>query len=332
MAYVTPEMFGAVGDDPGDGTGTDDRAAFQAALNASRRLVLDQNKTYRIHGELELPRFQQVIGTGIRSASWYWPQIGQTGSTQLIFTGSGEACFKSQNPNVMLSHGGLKGFTMRVIGSYSHMMYFRDVVDWHIIDVGMETDSLTMNGIYCSKIAMENPSWLNGLFNVAIRLPDESTGNPVSVDWSDSRVECSHLCGGSGSVDRGYGTRWLNNQIERASYAGLAIVKTGGIAVKNTICIGNSFDANAAHGIVFVAANDTSGTRKFHTVVNGNNFRTTHPVTGAAGGSSIGMNNTTGNSYSVGPIVGNVELHPGVPQLAKAGTWTTPQNIGNMQA
>jgi len=140
-----PEDFGAVGNDPGDGTGTDDRAAFQAALNSGRRVYLIQNKTYRIGGTLYIPRFQQLIGLGGRSASEFFVETGQTGAARLVFTGSGGGCFENQDPAEMLSHGGMRGFVMRAIGSYSHMMYFRDLLDWHMADIGMQTDSLTMS-------------------------------------------------------------------------------------------------------------------------------------------------------------------------------------------
>lgn len=322
------EDFGAVGDDPGNGTGTDDRAAFQAALNAGRKLVLDQAKTYRIDGPLEIPRFQQIFGLGGRSALIGWPN-NQTGASRLIFTGSGAACFVNQDPAMMLSHGCFKNFIIRCEGDYPWIMDFHDMLDWTIDDVGMETPNMTTGGIRSRKIAPGNPSWVNTLRDVCIRLPDFATARTVDVDWSDSIVEGCHITGGQGAIDRGFGVRWINNQIERASYAGLTLEKRTN--VKNSIVTGNSFDINASHGVVVDVRNDPTTTRVLHTVISGNNFRTANPVTSAAGGGTLGLLGN-GNNYRLGPIVGNVELHPGVQQIGMMGSWSIPQNIGNMQA
>lgn len=314
-----------------------DRVAFQNAINYSRCVFMRPAVTYRIHGVLTLPRFQQLIGLGKRSATEFWVETGQTGATRLLFTGTGTGCFMNQDAATMLSHGGMRGFVMRATGSYSYMMYFRECLDWHMEDIGMQTDSMTMHGFRSQKIAFANPSWLNSLDNVSIRLPDNSTGVVCDVDWSDSRVLGCQLTGGAGSLDTGYGVRWINNQIERASYSGLQIRKVDGYAKKNSIFVGNSFDANAIHGLMFIVLNDTSGTRRFDTVVANNNFRTEHFTTGVAGAASIGMASNeagpgVGATYTVGPIMGNIELRTGVPQFTQTGTWSTPSNVGNMQS
>lgn len=325
---VTPEQFGAVGDDPGNGTGTDDRAAFQAAINASRKLVLDKSKTYRIDGPLEIPRFQQIFGLGGRSALDAWP-LFQTGASRLIFTGSGAACFVNQDPSEMLSHGSFKNFIIRCEGAYPWIMDFYSLLDWTFSDIGMETPNTGAGGIRSRKIGGDGPSWVNTMRDVCIRLPDFATARTVDVDWSDSIVDACHLTGGQGAIDRGFGVRWMNNQIERASYAGLTLEKK--TAVKNSILIGNSFDINASHGVVVDVRNDPTATRVLHTVISGNNFRTANPVTNVAGGGSIGLLGN-GNTYRLGPVIGNVELHPGVQQIGMMGSWSIPQNIGNMQA
>jgi hypothetical protein len=330
MPYVTPEMFGAKGDDPGNGTGTDDRTAFQNALNFSRRLILARNATYRINGGLTVPRFQQIIGLGTRSNTDIW-SAAQTGAARLIFTGTGTACFANQDTGTMLSHGCMKGFIIRCIGTYGWMIDFNSALDWLFMHLGMETPNLNTGGIRSVKIPPgTGPSWVNKMFDVSVRLPDLSSGRVVDVDWSDSLVEACHLTGGTGCVDKGFGVRWLNNQIERSSYAGLTIRKQTN--VKTTTVIGNLFDINKSHSIAFDASADPTTDRVFHTVVNGNVFRTADPNTSAAGGSSIVLLNPTGFSYRVGPITGNQELHPGVPQLVETGTWTKPSNLGNLQA
>lgn len=330
MPFVTPEMFGARGDDPGNGTGTDDRAAFQAALDFSRRLVLTRAATYRIAGPLAVPRFQQIIGIGTRSNTDIW-SAAQTGAARLIFTGSGPACFVNQNAGVMQSHGCMKGFIVRCIGTYAWIVDFNSALDWLFMHLGMEATGLATGGIRSVKIPPgTGPSWVNRMFDVSVRLPDASTMRTVDVDWSDSTVESCHLTGGTGCVDKGFGVRWLNNQIERSSYAGLTIRKLTN--VKTTIVVGNQFDINNEHSIVFDATSDPTTDRVFHTVVNGNVFRTADPVTSAAGAASIALLNTTGASYRIGPVIGNQEMHPAVPQFIETGAWTRPSNIGNLQA
>jgi hypothetical protein len=51
---------------------------------------------------------------------------------------------------------------------------------------------------------------------------------------------------------------------------------------------------------------------------------------GAVGGTLGLLGN--GNTYRLGPIVGNVELRDGVQQIGMMGSWSIPQNIGNMQS
>lgn len=322
---VYVEMCGAKGNDPGDGTGTDDRQAFQDALDFSLRVYMNATKTYRIHGSLQIRRFQQVVGLGSRSATEFWGDTGQTGATRLIFTGSGTACFVNKDPTLMLSHGEMRGFVFRAVGSYTYMMYFRQMLDFRLEHIGMQTDSLTMHGLVSKKITATDESWVNSLLNVLVRLPDTSDGRSIDVDWSDSAVENCHFTGGIGARDGGYGVRWLNNQFERSKYAGLTISKTENIAIKNTIVAGNSLDANKTHGILFDTTGDASGNYKFATIITGNNFRTEDPLgVSGAGASSIGFVNPTANLYKVGPIANNVELTSGVPGYVQSGSWTIP--------
>ncbi|OMQ44919.1 hypothetical protein [Ensifer sp. 1H6] len=321
---VYVEMCGAKGDSPGNGTGTDDRQAFQDALDFSLRVYMGAAKTYRIHGLLEVRRFQQLIGLGGRSATDYWVDIGQTGATRLHFTGSGQACFVNKNTALMLSHGQMKGFVFRADGSYSYMIYFRQMLDFRLEDLGMQTDSLTMHGIRSQKITSTDPSWVNSMKNVFVRLPDASDGRPINVDWSDSTVDTCHFTGGIGSNDGGFGVRWINSQFERSKYVGLTVTKTGNIGAKNSVIEANSFDANKTHGILLDATGDTSGAYKFATIITGNNFRTEDPNTGVAGSASIAFINPSANNYKVGPLANNVELSSGVTGYAQSGPWTIP--------
>lgn len=326
-AEVYLEMCGAKGDDPGDGTGTDDRQALQDALDFSIRVYLGAARTYRIHnGEIGIWRFQQLIGLGARSATEYWVETGQTGATRLVFTGSGQACFVNKNPTEMLSHGQIRGFIVRAIGTYTYGIYFRQMLDFKIEDFGFQTDSMTMHGIVSRKITPSDPSWINVMRDVFVRLPDLSNGRTVDVDFSDSEMDNVHLTGGIGANDAGYGIRWKGGQIERSKYAGLTITKTGSIGAKNSIVSNVSFDANKTHGILFDVTGDTSGAYKVGTVVSACNFRTEDPITAVAGSASIGFSNPSANNYKVGPIVGNVELTSGVPAYVQTGPWTIPAN------
>lgn len=326
---VFPEMFGAKGDDPGNGTGTDDRLAFQNALDFSRCVFMRPARTYRIHGSLQIPRFQQFIGLGRRSATEYWVELGQTGATRLVFTGSGTACFVNKDGSTMLSHGGMSNFIMRALGSYSWMMSFNGCVDWHIENIGMQTDSTTMGGFNSAKIGTGD-TWTNSLVNVSIRLPDGSDGRTIQVDWSDSIISRCHLTGGIGALEYGPGCRWTSNQIERSKFAGLTIQKGSGVQLKNSVIVGNSFDANVTHGILVTVTASAPAPHKVHCTITGNNFRTVHYSTGAATGATIGLSNSNSNSQTMGIISSNVEL-AGVTQIGSTGTWTIPNNALNMQ-
>jgi hypothetical protein len=64
---VTPQMFGAVGDyDYNTGTGTDDTAAFQAALDSAKGNVFVPVGKYLINGNLIVPRAASLRGPHVR--------------------------------------------------------------------------------------------------------------------------------------------------------------------------------------------------------------------------------------------------------------------------
>lgn len=55
--YVTPEMFGAVGDGV-----TDDSNAIQSAVNSGKTVILGRNKTYKITDTILLPNNANIVG------------------------------------------------------------------------------------------------------------------------------------------------------------------------------------------------------------------------------------------------------------------------------
>lgn len=59
VPYVTPEMFGAVG----DGT-TDDQAALQAAINTGFSVIFDGSKNYRVNTQVQIPDNTVIEGNG----------------------------------------------------------------------------------------------------------------------------------------------------------------------------------------------------------------------------------------------------------------------------
>ena len=59
LPYVTPEMYGAVGNGS-----TDDQAAIQSALNTGRTVVFDGTKNYRVNSTVTVPSDAVIEGNG----------------------------------------------------------------------------------------------------------------------------------------------------------------------------------------------------------------------------------------------------------------------------
>ncbi|MGO4659877.1 hypothetical protein AB4Z34_34645, partial [Ensifer sp. 2YAB10] len=194
---VTPEMFGA----KGDGI-TDDLAAFQSAVAFSRRLYLVRGGVnYRLHGQLDLPRFQSIIGFGMANSD----SNVTTGAPKLIFSGTGTHCIGTNNSDGLSTHSKIGGFVLRDTsgGGYRYLMNFRQCIEMTFEDIKLETTHTGTAGFHGYKDNLSDVSWSNRMSNVKVRLPDENTEHTLDVNWSDSTVLDCQFTGGYGAIDRG---------------------------------------------------------------------------------------------------------------------------------
>ncbi|QNP80977.1 hypothetical protein [Agrobacterium tumefaciens] len=321
---LTPEDFGVVGDCIDWGLGTENTANFQAAIDSGRRIsLLHSTKSYRIGGVLRIPDYQQILGGGFSSGA---PMGVEPGCARLVFDGGGQACFVNKNPAEKLRCVGISGLNILCSDDYDAVMDFRRAEYLHLRDLMIEVVGGETAGIVTKKTAPDQDSWMNEARRVTVRLPDTSNRWVFDVDWSDSLVDGCHFTGGKCAIDRGYGARWIGNQFERSRMHGLHIFKT--TAKKNSLVIGNSFDANTHCGVCIDATSDTTSVHRFDISVIGNNFRTENPNTGAPGAASIYLSNNRPFQYHPGKIFGNPELNSDTvqPYLVN-GSWFVPGSI-----
>ncbi len=321
---IIPEDFGAIGDCIAPGVGTDNTAAFQAALDAGRRFSLwHSTKTYRVCGSLRIQNYQQILGGVFSSGS---PLGVEPGCARLSFEGDGGACFVNKDPATSLRCVGIAGLNILCFGNRTAIMDFKTAENVYLRGLMIEVVGNNTAGIISKKITPNDESWMNEVKSVKVRLPDTSNKWAFDVDWSDSSVDGSHFTGGYCAIDRGWGVRWDRNQFERSRMHGLHIYKT--TSKKNSLVICNSFDANAYCGVSIDATADTSSTHRFDISIMGNNFRTEDPNGGAPGAASIYLSNNRPYHYDPGKIFGNSELNSGaVPPYLVNGSWFVPGSI-----
>ncbi len=321
---VTPEMFGAKGDSDGTiGGGTNDLAAFQAAVDFSDRVFLTRsNCSYRLHGELLTNRFTSIIGFSAANSD----DAQTTSAPKLIFTGTGVACIRTKDAVNVSSHSRITGFVLRSIGTYDWMMKFKGCVDMLFEDFRLQTTIAATGGFYSVKNFPSDNSWTNCMRRVGIRLLDAGTQRSCNIDWSDSDLANCQFTGGKGVVDNGYGSRFQFCQIERSNYVGLTINKP--LATKMTRVIGCQLDANTTHGIMLDTAGDVSTNYVFNIAVVGCTFRTVDANGAGSGTADIALVNASGNTYNPGTFVDNTHEIAAVPPVLNSGNWAGGKFVG----
>lgn len=298
MPFV--EDWGAVANDSND-----HRASIQAAMDAERR-VFFRDGTYIVDGALYLPTKQQLHGFGPANTD----SLSVSGAPKIRFVGSHEtvSCFMNQDPLNPITHGGFFGLSIRCEGDYDYIFDLVETVGWTWEKVAARAIGLNTGGIRSAKLDPANPSWVNRILSSDIHLPDASVKRPLDADWSDTVIETAHLTGGIGSIDRGFGTKYIGCNIERSSGAGLTFKKQ--TAAKSGIVMGSFIDANKDYGILVDCDDDTflADNQRF-LVINliGNTFRTINPSSGSGeqGIADIAFRTNTGQVYRGGMICGN---------------------------
>lgn len=311
---VCPEHFGAKGDSDGTvGGGTNDLAAFQAAVDFSKRVFLNTNRNYRLHGSLSVPRFTSIIGYNMSNSD----TGSLTSAPKLIFTGSGTACIQTKAADDLSSHSKICGFVLRDVSAagYTYLMNFKQCIEMTFADLKIESINTATHGFRAYKDNLSDVSWSNRMSNVKVRLPDQGTARTLDVNWSDSTAEDCQFTGGLGAIDRGIDVRYVACQFERSDFAGMTCTKTA--STKRSFFIGCNFDGNWDVGLRFETDLDVSTTYHIESVVIGNTFRTLDPNIGTPGIADIQfINDRAGQVYMPPPVIGNTF------QAGAAERWT----------
>lgn len=321
---VTPEMFGA----KGDGV-TDDLPAFQNAVNFSRRLYLIRGGiNYRLHGQLDLPRFQSIVGFGMANSD----SNGTTGAPKLNFTGTGTHCVGTSVADGLSTHSKIGGFVLRDTsgGGYRYLMNFKQCIEMTFEDIKLETTHTGTTGFHGYKDNHSDVSWSNRMSNVKVRLPDENSEHTVDVNWSDSTVLDCQFTGGNGAIDRGVEVRYIGCQFERSETAGMTVTKSA--ITKRSCFIGCNFDGNWDVGLRFDTFLDESTAYHMESSVVGCTFRTLDPNKGAPGKCDIEFANKRGGTvYQMPVISGNTHQAGAVTRFAYSGigSWSGGKFLGN---
>lgn len=316
--FVSVKDYGAVGDGA-----TDDRAAIQAALDASLHVFIPPGN-YLINGALSLRDFQVLRGAGL-----YGNSDGNqaTGATKLLFTGTAGACITQADTTTAFLHAGMSDMTIRATGTYSWIFDFKTLVGWKMTSMRSETSSTTCGGFRSQKINATDSSWVVNWWDVQWRLPDASTARTIDTDFSDATIAAGSSSGGKGAIFRGAGgVKFLGVRFDRSSDTGLTFSiehesKTPYIVDACEI------EENSINGILFDGdAFDARVETWVQSVISNNYFR--NHVAGAA---DIRFKNDTGPVLRGGVISGNSHLTGAVPIARDRLRWTDVTiNSGNV--
>lgn len=321
---VTPEMFGA----RGDGI-TDDLPAFQNAVNFSRRLYLIRGGiNYRLNGQLDLPRFQSIIGFGMANSD----SSGTTGAPKLNFTGTGTHCIGTKPADGLSTHSKIGGFVLRDTsdGGYHYLMNFKQCIEMTFEDIKLETTHTGTTGFRGYKDNLSDVSWSNRMSNVKVRLPDENSERTLDVSWSDSTVLDCQFTGGNGAIDRGVEVRYIGCQFERSETAGMTVAKSA--VTKRSCFIGCNFDGNWDVGLRFDTSLDETTAYHMESSVVGCTFRTLEPNNGTPGKCDIEfVNERAGTVYQMPVISGNTHQAGATTRFVYSGvgSWSGGKFLGN---
>lgn len=240
--------FGAKGDYNGS-EGTDDTAAFQYCIDndISARVPMDRN--FLIEGVLELRPNFSLIGDDYPAAS---DDVTNFPTSRLVFAGSGRPAMVNADPTQLLNKCAISSLvlTTKAGSQLEYLMDVHGMLGGHFMWLSIENSWANGGGIRSTKVTGQ-PSWLQRIVDVNIKIPDNSSRETLDCDWTDSEILGGNFSGGKGAFFRGEGNiKALGVQFERgkAGYAGLTLSKET-ISNGEIPIIGCSFDNNFGPGL-----------------------------------------------------------------------------------
>ncbi|UXC93136.1 hypothetical protein EGM87_22840 [Sphingobium sp. RSMS] len=299
--------FGAAGDYNGS-EGTDDTAAFQYCIDNDIAARIPQDRNFLIEGVLELRPNFSFIGDDYPGAG---DDVAGFPTSRLVFAGSGRSAMVNADPGSILNKGAFANLVITTTEA-AQLEYLLDVNGllggqfmWLTIE-----NRWTNGGAIRSQKVGSNPTWVNRMIGVNIKIPDASTRSTLDCDWTDSEIVGGNFSGGDGAKFRGNGNmKCLGVQFERARAAG-----AGATCSKETLSNGEllftacTFDENFGRGVL-VTVKDSPGGGYYAPIFNSCVMRNPNAAkdfefdpTGAAGIYGPTINNTIFSAAGVTPI------------------------------
>jgi hypothetical protein len=305
---VTHPRWGAVPNDPTAASAN--RIAFQAALNAHSRVYVPPGLFY-LDGRLFFNDFNALVGMGPHGG-----EASSDGSSQLVFTHSGSACFAAQDTTTSLNHVGFMGLTIRVTGAATWVWDFKTLAGLKMAFIRVVTSDDATGGFRSEKINPGDSSWTVNWMDVEIRLTDTSTAYSVDTDFSDAAIVGGSFTGGKGIILRGTGGVRLNTRIDRSTGYGVTISNETESKSQHIIT-GCEIEENDLGGVLVDGdADDTLVETWCQPIISNNYFR--NP--GAP--QDILFRNLTGPALTGGMVAGNSHNVSTVTPLSVSGSWT----------
>lgn len=285
-----------------DPTGRNDsRAAFQNALDEGIAVYVPPNAVFAIDGGLLLPDHAQLYCDVAAIGAPEAPAVPSV--PRLVFTGTSAAAFGNADAANRLLYAGLSGISIHVVGAYSWMFDLTEPINLNMREVRMQTSREGVGGLRSRKLAVSNPSWVNTLDNVQIRLPDASPARVLDIDWSDNGgIRGCSFSGGAGSIITGTGALSIvSNRFDRAlgrpDAAALTLAKQTRSATSYML-VGNEFEEYFTGLLLHADLDDALPDQRLMPFIDGNHFRG-----GAMAVDDIRLVNATG-PVSRGPVIG----------------------------
>ncbi len=336
-SYLTPEQYGAVGDDI-----TNDAAAFASLITAASSLgvpIFIPGKTYLISSTLTIPSNLRIMGSGNASVLHTTSNIpiltftsaSNITVTDLVLKGSGTGASQRgvyANGNVGFTQLSLQNIISRcgfvnfggdgiyvnfVIGSSAggnHEGTYQISDSWFTgcatgikFDTRGEYNNVSNCKFYLNTTAVNIIGGNNNI--VGGNITDNTNGLVIGAGTNDGHCMVSAVK--------------INHNTTNVSCASTAT----GYAIANCAIIGGAISLNACNDIRFyhceISSSPITSTSSVGTIFLGNCFRTTPTITVAAGNTPVFLNNTFPAASTVHSLIVNT-MQGGISQTQQGPT------------